>query len=601
MTDPPVNRVVGRYEILREIGRGGMAIVFAARQPDLERDVALKELSRFHASSPEFAQRFLRESRLAGSLNHPNIVTVHEYFEHEGTPYIAMEYLERGSLRPLVGHLSLPQICGILEGVLAGLVHAETAHIVHRDLKPENIMVTSDGRVKIADFGIARATERAGTSFVTATGMTVGTPNYMAPEQAMARDIGPWTDLYSVGVLAYELVTGKVPFHDTDAPMAILMRHVNEPIKPAVEVDPEVDPALSAWIETLLVKDPSARVRHAARAWEALEELVVDLLGPLWRREARLVESGARPGASRPLTPAPFESGRMESPPALPVEPSRFVTYAASPAPADAPEAADTAETAGAAVTPDTVMADPTRVTPETAAAEAPTPELPTAAVPEAERPTAAVPEAERPTAAVPEAERPTAAAREAPAAPPPAGPAPPPSPPPSSRFPRRARLLSVIGAIAIAAAVGVAVAVSSGGGAGQPLSSQVPACVRRFLAGTAANETLVLGVPNRYGRAGTEEQPVGLVLGTGRPVGAIRLIHHLKPTEYFEIQGAIDASTCQPVTVSDILRPNAGSNIVPWDDLRVNLTPSPYYLRPGPESPTQIEVDFNAQRPTTS
>src|SRR6516225_3195864 len=150
-------RLVGRYEILREIGRGGMAIVYVARQLNLERQVALKELSRLHSGSNEFAQRFLRESRLAGSLNHPNIVTVHKYFEHGGVPYIAMELVPRGSLRPYVKRLSLAQVGGVLEGILAALAHAETAGIVHRDLKPENVMVTADGRVKIADFGIARA------------------------------------------------------------------------------------------------------------------------------------------------------------------------------------------------------------------------------------------------------------------------------------------------------------------------------------------------------------------------------------------------------------------------------------------------------------
>ena len=234
---PDVMKTVGRYEILRELGRGGMALVYLARQTDLDRFVALKELGAFHASDASFAQRFLRESRVAGSLSHPNIVTVHDYFEHEGTPYIAMEYVERGSLRPYVGKMTLSQIGGVLEGLLAGLTNAEQNGIVHRDLKPENLMVTSDGRVKIADFGIAKATTKMQTgAFLTATGTTVGTPTYMAPEQAMAQDIGPWTDLYSVGCMAFELFTGKVPFHDSDAPMAILLRHVNEPIAPG-EVD----------------------------------------------------------------------------------------------------------------------------------------------------------------------------------------------------------------------------------------------------------------------------------------------------------------------------------------------------------------------------
>jgi serine/threonine protein kinase len=183
-----VARTIGRYEVLEELGRGAMASVYLARQVDLDRLVALKELSVLGQTDAALVQRFLRESRLAASLSHPNIVTVHEYFESGGTPYIAMEYVEGGSLRPYVGHLALTQICGVLQGVLAALAHAETHHIVHRDMKPENVMVTSDGRVKLTDFGMAKATGAAyASSLLTAVGSTVGTPNYMAPEQAMGR------------------------------------------------------------------------------------------------------------------------------------------------------------------------------------------------------------------------------------------------------------------------------------------------------------------------------------------------------------------------------------------------------------------------------
>src|SRR5687768_13313802 len=285
-----------------------MAMVYLARQSDLDRFVALKELGAFHASDPSFAQRFLRESRVAGSLSHPNIVTVHDYFEHAGTPYIAMEYVERGSLRPFVGRMTLAQIGGVMEGLLAGLAHGEQQGIVHRDLKPENLMVTSDGRVKIADFGIAKATKQMQTgAFLTATGTTVGTPRYMAPEQAMAQEIGPFTDLYSVGCMAFELFTGRVPFHDSEAPMAILLRHVNEPIPPVKSIDPSVDEQLSDWVERLLVKDPEQRTQSAADAWDELEEVVIALLGPRWRREARLPAETASLDTPKPLTPAPFE------------------------------------------------------------------------------------------------------------------------------------------------------------------------------------------------------------------------------------------------------------------------------------------------------
>src|SRR3954449_11955705 len=245
---PDVLKTVGRYEILREVGRGGMARVYLARQTELDRFVALKELAAFHASDPAFAQRCLRESRVAASLSHPNIVTVHDYFEHDGTPYIAMEYVDRGSLRPHIGRMTLAQISGVLEGLLAGLTNAEQHGVVHRDLKPENLMVTSDGRVKIADFGIAKATTQMQTgAFLTATGTTVGTPTYMAPEQAMAQGIGPWTDLYSVGCMAFGMFTGGGPFHDSDAPMAVLLRHVNETIPRVDAVNPAIDPRLAEW------------------------------------------------------------------------------------------------------------------------------------------------------------------------------------------------------------------------------------------------------------------------------------------------------------------------------------------------------------------
>ena len=193
----PGLRRVGRFELIEEVGRGGMGVVYRARQTDLERDVAVKELPAFHATDETFVARFLRESRIAGSLQHPNIVTVYDYFEHDGVPYIAMEYVDRGSLRPLMRNLTLAQVAGVLEGMLAGLAHAETRGIVHRDMKPENLMVTSDGTIKIADFGIAKAFNQAAATsgFATRTGTTVGTPAYMAPEQAMAKDIGPWTDL----------------------------------------------------------------------------------------------------------------------------------------------------------------------------------------------------------------------------------------------------------------------------------------------------------------------------------------------------------------------------------------------------------------------
>src|SRR5262249_11389692 len=251
---------VGRYELLKEIGRGGMATVYLARQTDLDRLVALKELPPLHSSDEAFAPRFPRQSGMAGSLSHPNIVTVHDYFEHEGTPYISMEYIERGSLRPLVGKMTFAQVCGVLEGLLAGLQHAASRGIVHRDMKPENVMVTAEGGVKISDFGIGRAINQANAwRFLTATGTAIGTRAYMAPEQAMAKEVGPWTDLYSLGIVAYELVLGDVPFSDSDTPMSMLVRHVSEAIPSPAAIDPTIDPQLPAWSDCPPKKDPKDR------------------------------------------------------------------------------------------------------------------------------------------------------------------------------------------------------------------------------------------------------------------------------------------------------------------------------------------------------
>jgi serine/threonine protein kinase len=297
---------VGRYELLRELGSGGMATVYLARQTELNRLVALKELAALRREDPSFAQRFIREARLAGSVSHPNVITVYDLFESGGTPYIAMEYADRGSLRPYIGRLSLSQLGGVLAAVLAGLAAAEKQEIVHRDLKPENLLVAGDGSVKISDFGIAKATNKlqTGTS-LTVQGSTIGTPSYMAPEQALAKEVGPWTDLYSVGIIAFECVIGVTPFGDTEDPMGILMRQVNEPVPPVAELDPGLDPRLTGWIDWLVAKEADQRPQSADEAWQKLEDVLISLLGSRWRRESQLPPLPAGPAVPGPATPPP--------------------------------------------------------------------------------------------------------------------------------------------------------------------------------------------------------------------------------------------------------------------------------------------------------
>ena len=296
---PIVRRVGDRYVVIRELGRGGQSVVYLAYDWKLDRDVALKELQ--PGADPGFAARLFRELSGAAGLMHANIVSVYECFEAGDTPYVVSEYIRSGSLRGWVGHLTLPQIAGVLEDILAALAHAHTNGIVHRDLKPENVLVTTEGRVKIADFNIANAVFKAQTVGPQPPDMTVGTPTYMAPEQAMAREIGPWSDLYAVGVMSYELLLGSAPFQDESA-VEILLRHVNEPPPSPQSINPNLDPKLVAWIERLLEKHPAARPLNASAAWDALEEIIIHVLGPRWRRSALL--SPPEP-VLLPLSPAP--------------------------------------------------------------------------------------------------------------------------------------------------------------------------------------------------------------------------------------------------------------------------------------------------------
>jgi tRNA A-37 threonylcarbamoyl transferase component Bud32 len=282
---------VGRYEIVRLLARGGMAVVYLVRQPALDREVVLKRVD-IESEDTTLAQRFVGEARLAAALDHPNVVTLFDFFEEDGVAYIAMEYVAGGSLRGL-GALELPQVFGVAEGVLAGLGHAESHGIVHRDLKPENVLITRGGTVKIADFGLARAYNTLGQR-VTHTGMAMGTPAYMAPEQALDRPLGPYTDLYAAGVIVYELLAGRVPFK-ADTPMTVLYSHVHQTPPSLSALAPDVPAPVVEWVDWLLEKSPAERPASAREAWDALEEIAVDQLGPYWRRDAAILPPPARP------------------------------------------------------------------------------------------------------------------------------------------------------------------------------------------------------------------------------------------------------------------------------------------------------------------
>src|ERR671929_1378527 len=216
----------GRYRIVRKLGTGGMANVYLAEDEVLGRRVAIKILNDRHAGDDQFVERFRREAKNAASLSHPNIVSIYDRGEAEGTYYIAMEYLDGRSLKELIlsrGPAPVSVAVDYARQILAALRFAHRNGIIHRDIKPHNILVGAENRLKVTDFGIARA----GASQMTEVGSIMGTAQYLSPEQARGSPVSASSDLYSVGVVLYELLTGQVPFTG-DSAIEIAMKHLNE-------------------------------------------------------------------------------------------------------------------------------------------------------------------------------------------------------------------------------------------------------------------------------------------------------------------------------------------------------------------------------------
>lgn len=219
----------GPYRIIEPLGRGGMAAVYKAYEAALDRYVAVKVLPAEFLHDPTFAERFRREAKVVARLEHPNIIPIFAFDIEQGTPWMAMRMIAGGSLSDLLKQGPLPKerIVAILAGVAAALDYAHGRGAIHRDVKPQNVLLDEDGRVYLADFGIARMVEVGGG--LTQTGMISGTPQYMAPEQATAQNVDHRADIYALGIMAYEMFTGHVPF-SADTPVAVLMKHVQEPI-----------------------------------------------------------------------------------------------------------------------------------------------------------------------------------------------------------------------------------------------------------------------------------------------------------------------------------------------------------------------------------
>ena len=257
----------GRYRLEHRLGSGGMADVWRARDTELGRDVALKLLHENFARDTEFVERFRREASAAAGLQHPNVVSVFDRGSYEDSYWISMELVEGSSLRELIdGGLEIEEAVEVTRQMLAAAEFAHEHGIVHRDLKPMNVLIDRDGRVRVTDFGIARA----GGSEITRTGSVMGTAQYLSPEQAQGVEVTARTDIYSIGVILFEMLTGRVPFDGENA-VAIAMKQVGEEPAAPSSINPKVSPALDAIVLKALAKDPAQRFSSAAEMAAALD------------------------------------------------------------------------------------------------------------------------------------------------------------------------------------------------------------------------------------------------------------------------------------------------------------------------------------------
>jgi serine/threonine-protein kinase len=260
----------GRYRLEAKLGSGGMSTVYLARDETLDRPVAVKVMHREMSEQEDQLQRFRQEARAVAKLSHPNVVAVIDAGEDGGYPYIVFEYVKGETLKQRiarVGALDTQDAIAYAIEVARGLSVAHARNMVHRDIKPQNVLIDEEGRAKLTDFGISRQLEQDG---VTATGRVLGTTDYVAPEQAMGHSVDPRSDVYSLGVVLYEMLVGQVPFH-ADSQVGVAMKHVNEELPDVQRRRPEVSAAVALVVERATAKSPAERYQSIAEMIDDLE------------------------------------------------------------------------------------------------------------------------------------------------------------------------------------------------------------------------------------------------------------------------------------------------------------------------------------------
>jgi serine/threonine protein kinase len=268
--------IADRYEVLELVGTGGMSSVYKSHDRLLERNVALKVLHPHFGDDEEYVERFRREARAVAQLSHPNIVTVIDRGEADGHQFIVFEYIDGENLKELVdrtGPLPVRRAVELAIAVADGLAFAHEQGLVHRDVKPQNVLLNGDGEAKVTDFGIARSLDVE--HGVTQTGTVLGTSNYLSPEQASGKQVTPTTDVYSLGVVLYELLTAEVPFPGENF-VAVAMKHLNEPVPDILERRPDVPVRLAAAIEHALEKKPERRFASMGEFASELRQCLAD-------------------------------------------------------------------------------------------------------------------------------------------------------------------------------------------------------------------------------------------------------------------------------------------------------------------------------------